>query len=49
MEIILSDVYAPEVIKLFSEQDDVMIRFLGKDSIYYTIITMTNRYPLRLD
>ena len=36
MEIILSDVYAPEVIKLFSEQDDVMIRFLGKDSIYYT-------------
>lgn len=36
MQIALIDVISEEVVKLFSEQDDFMIEFLGGDSVYYT-------------
>ncbi len=36
MKIVLLDVISEEAIKLFSEQDDFMMDFLGADSVYYT-------------
>lgn len=36
MKIALIDVISEEVVKLFSEQDNFMIEFLGGDSVYYT-------------
>ena len=36
MKIIHLDVISEEVIKLFSDQDDFMMDFLGADSAYYT-------------
>ncbi|RKD33987.1 GNAT family N-acetyltransferase [Lacrimispora algidixylanolytica] len=36
MKITLLDVISEEVIKLFSEQDDYMMDFLGADGVYYT-------------
>ncbi len=35
MKITLVEVISEEVLKLFSEQDDFMIDFLGDDSVYY--------------
>lgn len=36
MKLVPLDVISEEVIKLFSEQDEFMMDFLGVDSIYYT-------------
>ena len=36
MEIISSNIYDTQVLKLFSEHDDFMIDFLGADKVYYT-------------
>jgi len=36
VKIVPSSASAPGVVRLFAEQDDFMIGFLGEDSIYYT-------------